>query len=312
MAESELGLALEKHYEKWGRGDLNYPGFRMYGASFLSHITDEGPKYRYLLLEDPNGRELIRNLEAEGIIVRLQEVVRQSEDDSEFRHLDLNICNPERPLTEQQRVLIATVISPSVLSARGDYHKINFPPADPWKILYMTEGLEALKSLDPLIKDRVEEILAPHIDKDVSKQQINLAVAASELNQKFAWTGEQISPEQVQYAMARADQVRKMVTNGFFSVVGRDSWDNSEPPMLNGEFDTLEDALQRAQDIIQQDREYRMIILEEVMRNCKRGGRDFLYHQREYDEVREGKKPPSSEVLYVYSPTGETLEKLQV
>ena len=310
MAESELGLALERHFEKWGREDLNYPGFRMYGVSFLSHITDEGSKYRYLLMEDPNGQELIRNLEAEGMIVRLQEVVRQRrEDSSEFRHLELDICNPKSPLTEAQRALIATVILPTVLHARGDFRRINLPPENPWKMLYMTARSEALQPLDPNIKGEIEEVLAPHIDKDVPRQQIELALAAAELNQKFAWTGEQITNEQVQYAIARANEVRKIVTGGFYSVVGRDSWDSSEPPMLNGEFDTLEEAMQRAHDIVQQNREYRMIIIEEVLRSCIPGSKDYLYHQREYDEVREGKKPATSEVLYVYNPAGVTLEE---
>lgn len=250
MTESEpLKTRLAEHFNKWEHfHGLNRKGFRMYNAIFQKGAE----QCRTFLLEDPQGQELIRDLAARGIIIKIHQAKDsgQVEDGTAFQTLDLVICHPQRPLNDEERALIGKFIPPSSFSGRGNFHEIGNPFNDKWELLYAT----------------------PKPDEEPP------------------------------------DEMRQ---GGFFTVIGCDTWDPGDP-MLDGEFDTLEEALQRVREIVEENRELQMISLEGVMEHYPQDSSHYWSLKRKTGQIRDGEKAATSEVLYVYHPNGDFLNKFRV
>lgn len=165
--------------------------------------------------------------------------------------------------------------------------------------------------MEPGLKREIEEVLAPHIDIDVPKGHIEIAVAAAEINEAFAWTGDQVTEEMVQHTIALSERLDEMTQGGFFTVIGCDTWDPGDP-MLDGEFDTLEKALQRVREIVEEERELQILSLEHTMAQCSPNSRIYWSFEEDLDKIKRGEKAATSEVLYVYHPNGDFLRKFRV
>lgn len=83
--------------------------------------------------------------------------------------------------------------------------------------------------------------------KEDRQVEINLALGAAELNERFRHTGEQIGQEQFDAAVRNAQRVTQLRKNddGKFRVIGLDKYDSED--WLEGEFDSAEEAIEVAE-----------------------------------------------------------------
>jgi hypothetical protein len=153
--------------------------------------------------------------------------------------------------------------------------------------------------------------------------QIYLAIEAAELNSQLAYTGDSITQEQFDIAVREAERIWKRRKSGKYRVMSVDSWEFGSD-IIRGNFDSEEEATifayweaHRERDFWEwAKRESHSRSAGKTLTQYKRLERyppsDFV--QNIEQEKRRIQESPShtSEVLYVYDPEGNLVDKIKV
>lgn len=261
-------------------------------------------------LNEEDGKTFIESLEQRNIKINIASAFGTRGGEKIF-NLHLNIFHPDRPISDYERNLISGFFPPEMVSLQGGFPETTEPLNDKWNIVYSTpKPINEHRAPSPGLQKEIEVLLSPHIDLDVDQQEISSAISIARLNAQSEHPDNQITKAQLQERIADSYRKAKIFSSGFYRVINGDTL-NLNNPDIAGEFDNLEEAIERAREEAEEKRNFWIKTYQGILNGLKVGTEGYKHCQIKLEEAENGGNLTSI-ILYVHGPTGEILGEFPV